>query len=107
MGTLLPDTPYKFHGESRFLIKISLFLSKNETHSVITLQHFYFFTLSPMPASKSKSSGRGSKASYSAKQKRKAEHIEEGYKKRGASTKKAERIAWATVNKQDGGARKK
>jgi hypothetical protein len=49
---------------------------------------------------------RGSKAKYSSKQKRKAEHIEQGYKKRGASEKRAERIAWATVNKQDGGARR-
>ncbi len=45
---------------------------------------------------------RGSKASYTAKQKRQAAHIEEGYKKEGASTKKAERIAWATVNKTYG-----
>jgi hypothetical protein len=50
---------------------------------------------------------RGSKASYSAKQKRQAQHIEESEKKSGRSTKAAERIAWATVNKQTGGARKK
>jgi plasmid stabilization system protein ParE len=50
---------------------------------------------------------RGSKASYSPKQKRKAEHIEEGYEDRGLSRKEAERRAWATVNKQDGGARRK
>ena len=50
---------------------------------------------------------QGSKESYSNKQKRKAEHIEESYKEKGASTKKAERIAWATVNKQDGGAKGK
>ena len=37
------------------------------------------------------------------KQERKAEHIEEGYKKEGVSAKEAERRAWATVNKQDGG----
>src|SRR5256885_2376332 len=40
------------------------------------------------------------------KQKRKAEHIEEGYKKRGASKKEAERRAWATVNKSSGGGKK-
>ena len=40
---------------------------------------------------------------YTAKQERKADHIEEGYKKKGLSTKEAERRAWATVNKQDGG----
>lgn len=45
----------------------------------------------------------GSKDKYSDKQKRKAEHIEEGYEKKGASPKKAEAIAWATVNKQSGG----
>lgn len=50
---------------------------------------------------------RGSKSSYSSKQQRKAGHIEDSVKKRGGSTKDAERIAWATVNKQDGGARKK
>jgi hypothetical protein len=48
---------------------------------------------------------RGSKSSYSAKQKRKARHIEESSEKRGYSTKRAEQIAWATVNKRDGGAR--
>ena len=40
---------------------------------------------------------------YTSKQERKAEHIEEGYKKKGLSTEEAERRAWATVNKQDGG----
>lgn len=50
---------------------------------------------------------QGDKSSYSSKQKRKAEHIEEGYKKRGVSSKTAEARAWATVNKQDGGAKKK
>jgi hypothetical protein len=49
----------------------------------------------------------GSKSSYSSKQKRKAEHIEDSEKKQGRSTKAAERIAWATVNKQDGGAKGK
>jgi plasmid stabilization system protein ParE len=48
----------------------------------------------------------GDKSKYSSKQKRKAEHIEEGYEKRGVSTKEAERRAWATVNKQDGGGKK-
>ena len=41
---------------------------------------------------------RGSKAKYTSKQKRKAEHIEEGYEKRGMSEKESERRAWATVN---------
>lgn len=48
---------------------------------------------------------RGSKAKYSTKQKRQARHIEEGYKKKGSSNKRAERIAWATVNKKTGGAK--
>src|SRR5260221_13540020 len=46
---------------------------------------------------------RGDKSSYSSKQKRRAEHIEEGYEKRGTSKKEAERRAWATVNKETGG----
>jgi hypothetical protein len=50
---------------------------------------------------------RGDKSSYSDKQKRQAAHIEESSKKRGYSTKRAEEIAWATVNKQDGGAKGK
>lgn len=46
---------------------------------------------------------RGDKSSYSGKQRRKAEHIEEGYEKRGTPKKEAERRAWATVNKESGG----
>ena len=49
---------------------------------------------------------QGDKSSYTEKQKRKAEHIEEGYEKRGVSKNEAERRAWATVNRQDGGAKK-
>jgi len=49
---------------------------------------------------------RGDKSAYSDKQKRKAEHIEEGYEKRGTSKKEAERRAWATVNKESGGGKK-
>jgi hypothetical protein len=48
---------------------------------------------------------QGDKSSYSSKQRRKAEHIEEGYEKRGVSKKTAQKRAWATVNKQDGGAK--
>lgn len=50
---------------------------------------------------------RGDKSSYTAKQKRQAQHIESSEKSRGRSTKTAERIAWATVNKQTGGGQKK
>lgn len=49
---------------------------------------------------------QGSKEKYTDKQKRKAEHIEESYKERGASEEEAERIAWATVNKESGGGNK-
>jgi plasmid stabilization system protein ParE len=49
---------------------------------------------------------RGSKSKYSSKQKRKAEHIEEGYEKRGTTKKEAQRRAWATVNKESGGGKK-
>ena len=49
---------------------------------------------------------RGDKSSYSSKQKRKASHIEEGYEKRGLSSKEAKRRAWATVNKESGGGKK-
>ena len=50
---------------------------------------------------------QGDKSSYTAKQKRKAEHIEKGYEKRGTSKKEAERRAWATVNKDDKGGKKR
>lgn len=40
---------------------------------------------------------------YTQKQERKADHIAEGYEKKGVSKKEAESRAWATVNKQDGG----
>ena len=49
---------------------------------------------------------RGSKAKYTSKQKRRAEHIEEGYEKRGTGSKEAARRAWATVNKESGGGKK-
>jgi plasmid stabilization system protein ParE len=49
---------------------------------------------------------RGDKYKYSGKQKRQAEHIEEGYKKRGVSEDESERRAWATVNRMTGGGKK-
>ena len=49
---------------------------------------------------------QGDKSAYTDKQKRQAEHIEEGYKKDGVSTKEAERRAWATVNDRTGGGKK-
>lgn len=50
---------------------------------------------------------RGDKSSYSSRQKRKAAKIEKGYEKRGVSKKTAQKRAWATVNKQEGGGAKK
>ena len=46
---------------------------------------------------------RGSKKSYTDKQRRQASHIEESEKKSGKSSKRAAQIAYATVNKRDGG----
>ena len=49
---------------------------------------------------------RGDKSKYTDKQERMADHIAEGYESRGVSEKEAERRAWATVNKDDGGGKK-
>lgn len=49
---------------------------------------------------------RGSKEAYTDKQKRQAEHIEEGYERSGVPEDEAERRAWATVNKTTGGGKK-
>ena len=49
---------------------------------------------------------RGDKSSYTDKQKRQAEHIEEEYEKRGVPKEEAERLAWATENKISGGGKK-
>jgi hypothetical protein len=49
---------------------------------------------------------RGDKSKYTGKQKRQAEHIEEGYEERGVSEGEAERRAWATVNKMTKGGKK-
>jgi plasmid stabilization system protein ParE len=46
---------------------------------------------------------RGDKSKYSGKQERKADHIAQSYENRGISENEAERRAWATVNKDDGG----
>lgn len=46
---------------------------------------------------------RGDKSAYTSKQKRMAEHIEEGYEDRGVAKDEAERRAWATVNKETHG----
>ena len=49
---------------------------------------------------------RGDKSKYTDKQKRQAEHIEEGYEDRGVSKDEAERRAWATVNASSHGGKK-
>jgi hypothetical protein len=49
---------------------------------------------------------RGSKAKYTDKQKRQAEHIEESFESRGMSKETAAKRAWQTVNKQSGGGEK-
>ncbi|AYA38526.1 hypothetical protein D3Y59_16610 [Hymenobacter oligotrophus] len=49
---------------------------------------------------------QGDKSKYTDKQKRQAQHIEDSYEKQGLSEDEAERRAWATVNKQDGGGKK-
>ena len=49
---------------------------------------------------------RGDKGSYTDKQKRQAEHIEQGYERSGVGKKEAEGRAWATVNKESGGGKK-
>jgi len=49
---------------------------------------------------------RGDKSAYTDKQKRKAQHIEEGYEHRGVAKDEAERRAWATVNRESGGGNK-
>ncbi len=49
---------------------------------------------------------RGDKSSYTAKQKRQAEHIEDGYEDRGLGVRESKRRAWATVNKMTGGGKK-
>jgi plasmid stabilization system protein ParE len=49
---------------------------------------------------------RGDKSKYTEKQKRQAEHIEQGYEERGVPEDEAEKRAWATVNKSSGGGKK-
>jgi len=46
---------------------------------------------------------RGDKSAYTDKQKRKAQHIEDGYEKRGLPRDEAAHRARATVNKESGG----
>ena len=61
---------------------------------------------SPLTLTLESAMPRGDKSSYTDKQKRQAEHIEEGYEKQGISKATAEKRAWATVNKTTGGGKK-
>jgi len=58
---------------------------------------------SPIADSQEDDMPRGDKSKYTDKQERKADHIAESYEARGVPEKEAERRAWATVNKDDGG----
>lgn len=49
---------------------------------------------------------QGDKSKYTDKQKRQAEHIEDGYEQQGVPEDEAQRRAWATVNKLSGGGKK-
>jgi plasmid stabilization system protein ParE len=49
---------------------------------------------------------QGDNTKYTSKQKRQAEHIEEGYEDKGVAKKEAKSRAWATVNKESGGGKK-
>jgi len=49
---------------------------------------------------------RGDKSSYTGRQKRMAEHIEERYERRGVDEDEAARRAWATVNKETHGGKR-
>lgn len=48
----------------------------------------------------------GDKSKYTDKQKRQAEHIEEGYRERGVPEGEAEARVWASVNKIHGGGKR-
>jgi plasmid stabilization system protein ParE len=69
-------------------------------------KRFHQAQRSPLLFVEDQTMARGDKSKYSDKQKRKAEHIEEGYEKRGVSAKEAKSRAWATVNKESGGGKK-
>jgi len=49
---------------------------------------------------------KGDKSAYTDKQKRQAEHIEQGYEKKGVPEDEAKRRAWATENQLSGGGKK-
>jgi hypothetical protein len=99
------DFPRGIYSQKPFFPSVILheFDKKFGKKNAVRLFKFNFFN----PSGKDMKMPRGDKSSYNSKQKRMAQHIEEGYEKRGGSAKKAKRIAWATVNKETGGAGKK
>ena len=62
------------------------------------------FNMEVIMPGRPKTTGQGNKSAYTPKQRRQAHHIEDSEMERGASREEAEKIGWATVNKQDGGA---
>ena len=68
----------------------------------VAVQHLHVYLM----VNQEEQMPRGDKAKYTEKEKRQAEHIEEGYEKHGVSEKEAERRAWATVNAVHGGGEK-
>jgi hypothetical protein len=87
----------------------SLLRSKAEgpRFSAHSLQdRFDAVSLSPVDERPEEVMPRGDKSAYTDKQKRQAEHIEEGYKSRGVKEDVAEARAWATVNATTGGGKK-
>jgi plasmid stabilization system protein ParE len=69
------------------------------------LKNFLFFQAF-CRAGRREAMPQGDKGKYTGKQKRKAGHIAEGYKKEGVSKREASARAWATVNKESGGGKK-
>jgi hypothetical protein len=65
----------------------------------VPVWHVFGWTL----LNQNKNMPQGDKSSYSGKQKRQAEHIEESYESRGLKSGEAKRRAWDTVNKTTGG----
>jgi hypothetical protein len=75
-------------------------------HSIATIVRQRYTICTPISRLSGGQMPRGDKSKYTNKEKRQAEHIEEGYEARGLSEKEAERRAWATVNKVHGGGEK-
>lgn len=87
------------------LLNLQLFCQQHaDTDTQILASSFSFVIFSLYDYVKWEMTMPGTK--YTDKQERKVDHIEESYRKKGVSAKEAEKRAWATVNKQDGGGKK-